>query len=494
MNDPVSRETVAFIIFGGTGNLARYKVYPALYLLFEKNLLPRNFVIIGIGRSIETDEEYSQIFKEGITNSPRHNIKVDPRIFARLKKHLLFYQGDFSQKDFYPNLKKFLAYQEKKGLPCKNRLFYLATLPKLYSTILQNLKRVSLNRPSRGWVRIMIEKPFGHDLKTAVSLNQLTRRCFGEDQIFRIDHYLGKETIQNILAFRFGNTIFEPLWNRKFVDHIQITALEDYGTRGRGAYYDATGALRDVVQNHCLQMLAVTLMDPPSSFDMAEIRRRRVEIIKTLNPFNLTEAGKDVVLGQYATYKKEPRVLPSSNTETYVALKTYSDAKNWKDVPIYIRAGKMTEFKLTEINVVFKPGHRLLKEGKIPHQNVLTFRIDPNEGVALDLLIKEPGHKTIKYTSESMDFCYKRSFHEALPDPYSRLVLDAIQGDQTFFTNYEEVEAEWKYFNPILEYWGKSKPKPIIYKDGSMGPKEADKLIERDDRRWVPPRMQLCRL
>lgn len=483
----------ALIIFGGTGDLARTKVYPALYDLFSKGLLPAQFIILGIGRSISTREEYAQLFKKAIEANPKQQIKVDSKVFRKLAKHLYFYQGDLEKNSFYPRLRRFLDEQENAGLPCKNRLLYLATYPKLYPTIFKNLKPSKLNICPNGWTRIMTEKPFGHNFETARELNELVHKSFSEDQIFRIDHYLGKETMQNILTFRFGNNIFEPIWNRDFVEHIQITALEDYGIRGRGPYYDATGALRDMLQNHLLEMLAATLMDPPVNFDMEEIRRRRTEIIKTLNPFNIREASRDVVAGQYESYRQEPKVSDASRTETFIALKTFSDDEHWKDVPIYMRTGKKASVKLTEINVVFKPTpHKVTRQKR--HQNILTFRIEPNEGIALDVLVKEPGHGPQKLAHQSMDFCYKRVYSDNLPDPYSKLILDAVQGDRTSFNRDEEVEAQWEYLNPILQYWEEKRPKPIPYEDGTDGPDKANELIRQDGRTWIPPRMWLCRI
>lgn len=483
----------ALIIFGGTGDLARSKIYPALYKLFEKNLLPKKFLILGIGRSLNTQEEYAKLVSQSIEGGSKHATVVDARVFARMKKHLYFYKADLKENSFYPQLRKFLDEQEKKGLPCANRLFYLATLPALYPTIFKNIESAKLHKASGGWTRIMIEKPFGHNLETAKRLNKLVHKVFGEEQIFRVDHYLGKETIQNILAFRFGNNIFEPLWNRDYVDHIQITVLEDHGIQGRGAYYDQTGALRDMIQNHLLEMLAATLMDPPANFNMEEIRRRRTEIIKSLNPFNLREASRDVVIGQNASYRKEPKVNPRSRTETYVALKTFSDNEHWRDVPVYMRTGKKTSVELTEINVVFKPApHKITRQRR--HQNILTFRIEPNEGIALDVLVKEPAHGPQKLVHQSMDFCYKRVYSAKLPDPYSKLILDACRGDQTSFNRDEEVEAQWEYLDPILRYWEENHPRPTRHKDGTDGPEEADELLRQDGRRWIKPRMWLCRI
>lgn len=499
-------DSFALVIFGITSNLAQIKLIPALYDMEEKGLLPEGMSIVGIARKPMSDTEFqnyihSILHLENIHHA--HEIKED--VFQKLCQRLKYFNGQIQDRIIYEELARYL----KTG----NRIFYLATYPELYKDVFENLQKSNLNKQNGGWVRLMIEKPIGHDLSSAKALNELLAKYFTEDQIFRLDHYLGKETIQNILTFRFSNDIFEPLINKDHIDHIQITASEDFGIGKRGGYYDQVGALKDVGQNHQLQMVAFSTMDAPLEFSNEEVTRERLKILKALVPM-----PEKVVYGQYEGYKDEEKVAADSDTDTFYALKTYVNNERFKNVPIYIRAGKKLKQTVTEISIVFKnPASKLLKDldcGDEP--NVLIYRIQPNEGIVLKILIKEPGHE-IKLKPEYMQYCYKNPLYSRfdnsialaretlpfagakrridphnhyIPDPYERLLVDTIRGDQTFFNDAEEVEAQWAFIDPLVAKQGK----PVIYKTGSWGPQEADKLLADDGRCWLEPSMEFCRI
>lgn len=481
-------DSFALIIFGITGNLAQIKLIPVLYDMVEKGFLPEGMVIVGVGRKQMTKEEFQNYFHRTLhleNIHHKHEIKED--VFKKLCQRIHYIDGNADSKDFYPRLKKFLQTLEKEGFHCNNRIYYLATYPNLYSHIFEGLKRNDLNKQNNGWVRLMIEKPIGYDLESAKDLNHLLLKYFTEDQIYRLDHYLGKETLQNILTFRFSNGTFEPLINKEFIDHIQITAAEDFGIGARGGYYDLVGALKDVGQNHQLQMLAFTTMDAPSQFSNEAVTKERLKILQKLTPL-----PKDIVFGQYQGYRNEKNVDPQSQIDTFYALKTYINNERFRDVPIYIRAGKELKQTVTEISIIFKnPVNKLLRNlqsGDEP--NVLIYRIQPNEGIVLKILTKVPGHET-KLEPQYMQFCYRIDPHgHYIPDPYERLLFDTIKGDQTFFNDAEEVEAQWAFVDPLVSTRGK----PFIYEPGSWGPKEADQLLEKDDRAWLEPSMEFCRI
>jgi glucose-6-phosphate 1-dehydrogenase len=432
------------IIFGITGNLAQTKLLPALVRLKNKNLLPKKLKIIGIARHTpEIPKELAQFFE--------------------------YIEGDVEKDlDLYTKIKKSLAYQ--------NHLYYLATFPNLYETIFTSLKNNGLNKNKNGWIRLIIEKPLGKDLKSAKKLDIILHECFKESEIYRIDHYLGKITFQNILVFRFGNELFEPLLNKNYVDHIQITAAEKIGIENRGFYFDNTGTLKDVGQNHLLQMLVATTMEAPSEFSNEEVTKQRIKILK-----NLVPNPDAIIFGQYKGYLKEKDVKKNSWTNTFFALKTEIKNKRWKGVPIYIRAGKALQKNIAEISIVFKiPQNRLFKNykfGKKP--NVLTYRVQPNEGIEIEILTKHPS-LNLKLDQDLLEFSYT---HRAnyIPDAYQKLIYDAILGDGTFFNDAIEVEASWKFIDKL----NKKNQKPIIYNTESWGPKEADRLIEIDGRKWI---------
>lgn len=474
-------DSLALIIFGITSNLAQIKLIPALYDMAEKGLLPENMVIIGNARKPLTKKEIEEYVARTLRSDNRHHQhEIKDQVVNDLVMKIHYLDGNLDDSNFYLKLKDFLNNLDKSGKGPKNHIFYLATYPQLYHHIFENLHAVGLNQQKNGWSRLMIEKPIGNDLKSAKKLNKLLLKYFSEDQLYRLDHYLGKETLQNILTFRFANGIFEPQINKEYIDHIQITAAENFGIGKRGGYFDSVGMLKDVGQNHQLQMLAFTTMDNPKEFTNRAVTDERIKILNKLVPF-----PKKVVLGQYQGYRNEENVSPKSQTNTFYAFKTEINTKKFKGVPIYIRAGKNLKETVTEISIIFKSS------------NVLIYRIQPNEGIVLKILTKKPGHK-IEFEEQYMQFCYRvptssayrQNSAHTLPDPYERLISDAIRGDQTFFNDAEEVEASWAFIDPLVT----TKRPVFTYKPGSWGPKEADELIEEDGRKWLEPSMLFCRI
>lgn len=468
---------LTLVIFGITSNLAQIKLIPALYDIFEKDLLSKNTKIVGIARSPKSAAEFSRYLWTTLNaENKHHKHSIKEAVFDNLCKGFSYLDGDANDPKLYQKLSAIL-----KG----NTIFYLATYPDLYETIFENLKVSGLDKTPHGWIRLMIEKPLGQDLPSAKRLNQLLKRYFREDQIFRLDHYLGKETLQNILAFRFGNGLFSPLIDKDHIDHIQISALENYGIGRRGGYYDSVGALKDVGQNHLLQMLAFTTMEAPRKFSNVAVTAERTKILQNLIPHK-----EKVVFGQYTGYLKEENVPPASQTDTFFALKTEINNDRFRGIPIYIRAGKNLKETVTEVSIVFRvPVNRLFADlncGEEP--NVLIYRIQPNEGIVLKILTKKPGYN-VEIEGNYMQFCYRADPHDHLiPDAYEKLILDAMMGDQTFFNDAQEVEAQWTFVDAYQRL------KPILYSPGSWGPKAADKLIEADGRFWLEPSMNFCRI
>ncbi len=471
------------VIFGITGNLTQKYLIPALYDMEIKGLLPEKISIVGNARKPLTKSEFEEYFFNTIHIANRHHThEIKTEVARKLFAKFDYLSGDLTDPNFYIQLKKHLQTKD-----VRNYIYYLAVYPEIYPIIFDNLKKQGLTKQTNGWARIMVEKPIGSGLESAESLNKLLLKYFQENQIFRMDHYFGKETLHNILTFRFGNVLFEPLMNNQYIDHIQITAAEDFGIGKRGKFYDTVGALKDVGQNHQMQMLTFATMEAPNKFANADITRERIKIIKSLIPF-----PKKLVLGQYENYHQEENVDPQSLADTFYAFKTEINNERFKGVPIYIRAGKKLARTVTEISVIFKtPQNRLFKHlesGDTP--NILTYRLYPNEGIVFKVLIQQPGQE-LKLQPEYLQFCYPQvPTGHYLPDPYERLILDVIEGDQTFFNDAEEVEAEWAFFDPL----NKGRTKPIVYKPGSWGPKEADELLEKDGRSWLEPSMDFCRI
>ncbi len=462
--------SLTIIIFGITSNLAQIKLIPALFDIFEKKLLPEGTKIIGVARSPKSKEELKEYLAETLAKKGRD---TGGKTFADLTKSFHYVDGHVDDQLFYKRLRSYLS---KSNFP-KRKIFYLAVSPELYEPIFHNLKISHLNKQDQSFTRLMIEKPIGIDLKSAKKLNALLHEYFSEDQIYRLDHYLGKETIQNILAFRFGNELFEPLMNKGYIDHIQITAAEQFGVADRGGYYDTAGALKDVGQNHLLQILTAVCMEAPKQFSNESITKERVKILENL------VASKDIVLGQYQDYLNEPNVKKDSQTESFFALKAKLNTPRFKGVPIYIRAGKMLQQNYTAVSVVFKvPVNRLFKNLKSGNQaNVLTYRIQPNESITLKILTKKLGH-SYELDPDVMQFSYDSpNQKKQLTDPYEKLLFDAIKGDQTFFNDAKEVEAAWKFIDRVKS----TECRVQKYKPGSWGPIEADRLIQKDGRSWL---------
>ncbi len=449
------------VVFGITSNLAKIKLIPALFGLYSKGLV-KDVEVIGLSHRERSLGEYKQFIREAIRGKYKD---VSGELTKGFIDKFEFASGDVSERSLYGELKEIV---DKKG-PCKNKIFYLATHPNLYEAILGNIHESGLDNKDGNKIKLMVEKPIGEDLKTARKLNELMARYYSEDQIFRIDHYLAKETIQNIMAFRFGNKIFEPVMSSEYIDHIQIMASETFGAEARNSYYDKVGALKDVGQNHLLQMLVFATMGEPGSFDNQRITLRRLEVLKSLVPL-----ADKLVLGQYEGYTDEG----DKKTNTFFALKTILSHGRFKEVPVYIRAGKKLAKNAAEINIVFK------NEGK--KKNVLVFRIQPNEGIVLKLLVKKPG-MGLALDEGLMQFCYK-SLSNNLINPYEKLIFDALNEDQTFFNDAAEVEAQWKFIDALES----EKVAVNSYKSGSWGPKEADKLIKQDGREWIEPADIYC--
>ena len=466
----------ALVVFGITGNLSQIKLIPVLYDLVAKNLLPKNFIVLGVGRKPYSGNSFRSFILEALTRENRHhNHPIDPIISEKLLRHIRYIRGDVDEKEtaskLFTTLKKYIVAKN-----ISNIIFYLATYPNLYEKIFKSIVNSHINIQKKGWIRLVIEKPIGSDSSSAKTLDKLLHKYFLEDQIYRLDHYLGKETLQNLLIFRFNNGIFEHLMNKKYVSQIQITAAEDFGIGSRGGYYDSVGALRDVGQNHLLQMLALSTMDPPTQFTSEAVTKERIKILKALKPH-----PSKIIFGQYNGYLYEEKVEKNSNTDTFFALKTEIHNKRWQGVPIYIRAGKKMTRWVTEIKIVFQvPEDRLFSKldlGDTP--NVLTFRIQPNEGIGLDVLIKKPGHKLI-LSSYPMHFSFPAASLE-LPDAYERLFYDAFSGDQTFFNDAQEIQEEWRFVDTLLQ----KKRKILLYEPGSWGPKEAEELLQVDGNSWL---------
>lgn len=486
----------AIVIFGATGDLTHRKLIPALYNIAADGELPPAAAVIGFARRPKTDEEFRGEMEEATRKFSRQPVRDE--IWAEFSKSLFYHQSEFQDEEGYRKLADRLAQLDRESGTRGNRLFYFAAAPEQFETIVENLKAAGLNRaPDGGWARVILEKPFGKDLDSARNLNRLVHSAFTEDQTYRIDHFLGKETAQNILVLRFANAIFEPLWNTRYIDHVQITAAETLGVENRAGYYETAGALRDMVQNHLLQLLCLVAMDPPTDLAADSIRDEKVKVVRSLRHYREEEVAKYVVRGQYAegaisgkpvaAYRNEERVNPKSQTETYVALRILVDNWRWSGVPIYVRVGKRLPKSATEISVHFKPAPQVLfnRETDAIEQNVLVIRIQPDEGVSLRMQAKVPG-TSFHVEPVKMDFHYGTSFGKASPEAYERLLLDAMAGDPTLFARRDEVEQAWAFVDAIEEAWSapERSPKLYTYPAGSWGPGEADELMARDGRSW----------
>ncbi len=483
---PRTPEPFVFTIFGASGDLTQRKLLPALYSLAANGYLPERYGIVGVARTPMTDDDFRERMRAAVQEHGRG--RFDEEVWTQLARGMRYVASDFSDEEESELPRTLTELDRELGIP-GNRVYYLAVPPSAIDTI---TTQVGKRRGAEGWTRLVVEKPFGHDLASARHLTDHIREYFAEEEIYRIDHYLGKETVQNMLVLRFANGIFEPIWNRQFVDHVQITVAESMGIEGRAAFYEQAGAVRDIVQNHLLQLLALTAMEPPTAFAADDVRNEKVKVLRSMH----TPGPKHVVRGQYGAgyvegtrvpgYREEERVSPTSITETYVAAKLFVDNWRWADTPFYVRAGKRLARRETTIAIQFKraphpPFELHAAEGLRP--NVLLLHIQPDEGVSLAVGAKVPG-QGLSIRTVHMDFLYGGAFRTGLPEAYERLILDCLLGDATLFTRADEIEEQWALVDAMIAGWQRDRPAFPNYAAGTWGPVEADDLLHRDGRSW----------
>ena len=492
-------EPTAIVIFGATGDLTLRKIIPALYQLSKQGRLPVGSAVVGYARRPKTDAEFRADLRAALDRAT-HTRPVNTEAWDRLSSHIYYVQGDLGEASGYARLSERLASLPEAPSFGKRTLFYLATAPGFFGTIAEQLSLAGLAARGEAHAprRLIVEKPFGQDLASAQELNRTLHRFFPEETIFRIDHYLGKETVQNLLYFRFGNSIYEPLWNRRYIDHVQITVAERLGVETRGEYYDATGAARDMLQNHLFQLLCLVAMEPPASLDAEAIHDEKVKVLRSIPTPRPEDVLAHSVRAQYGAgaigshtvraYRQEARVSPASLTETYVAWKLEVDNWRWSGVPFYLRTGKALTRQFTEIDIVFHRPPSVLFAGACGMKlgrNRLRIRIQPNEGIHLQFNAKSPGLPMIQRVD--MSFRYREDFARYLPEAYERLLVDALTGESTLFTRRDEVENAWRLVDALRQAWASEQRDALpFYEPGSMGPAEADALLARDGREWQP--------
>ena len=489
------------VIFGASGDLTQRKLIPALYSLAHDGLLPTGQIIIGFARPDYSDDAFRMAMREACDKFARTR-PVDDAIWQNFAKGLFYVQGEFGDPQAYVRLNAKLQECDRSRGTGGRRIFYLAVPPQFFPTISDLLgKEKMVTDPETGgpFTRVIIEKPFGHDLKSAKELNRVAVTTFRERQVFRIDHYLGKETVQNLLVLRFANGIFEPFWNRQYIDHVQLTVAESIGVEKRGGYFDNAGITRDIIQNHMLQLWSLVAMEPPVAFEADAVRDEKVKVLRALREFPRGHETESTARGQYSdgsvggekaiAYRKEAQVNPESRTETFAAMKIFVDNWRWADVPFYLRAGKRLPKRVTDISIQFRPAPYPMWR-KVPsvrmQPNVLAIRIQPDEGISLKFDSKVPG-PSVKTAPVTMEFRYATSFGAEPPEAYERLLLETMLGDSTLFARRDEVETAWAWLDPLLYNWAADPRPPDFYPAGTWGPESADALIERDGRRWRRP-------
>jgi glucose-6-phosphate 1-dehydrogenase len=488
-------EPCTVVLFGASGDLAKRKVIPAMFDLATHGQLGPSYAIVGFARTPMNDEAFRASLVEASKNVSEVG-PIDPKKWDEFAANLHYQHGEYGNAEDFANLAKRLTEVEGEKKLAGNRLFYLSTPPEVYKDIVEQLGKAGLAKASspNSWVRIIIEKPFGRDLASAKELNKIVLSVFEEHQVYRIDHYLGKDTVQNLLVLRFSNGIFEPLWNRNYVDHVQITAAETLGVERRGGFYETAGALRDMIQSHVLQLTSLVAVEPPASFDATAVRNEKLKVLQSIRPFDLGMVAQSVVRGQYAAgtiegkaapgYRSEPGVSPTSRTETFVAAQVLIDNWRWAGVPFYLRTGKRLARRTTEIVIQFKRAPHIVFREREVEPNRLILNIQPDEGISVSFGAKKPG-PDMNIGNVTMNFSYREGFGDGARSAYATLLSDCVRGDATLFDRGDSVEAAWALVDPILDVWSAAKTANVPqYPAGSWGPRESDVLLEREGRQW----------